>query len=257
MKLIIFNHIIISLSIILIIIPSCDDDQLAYQSSRTYNYITVSIIPTNTQLSVSPTSAIEFTFSESINPSTFSQSFSLTSMNGSKISSSNYTVSYYNNNTLVILSNPVSSLDKDSIYTISLDTSLRSATGNPLQNIINSVFVTGSIIDVTPPYVTSHCVNTNTSCVTPSGTISNFKGVTINFSESMNSVNVQNSFQFTVNSSSITPSSFQWSNSNSSVSIKFPGNTPTGSCQYSLSVSATDLSGNGLSPTISANFTTN
>ncbi len=230
----------------------CDDNDIAMIVKRNYEYVNVETIsPAQSATGLYTTSYLSLQFSQAIDQTTFPKSFSISSDLGT-ISSSNYNTSWSGDSKSVILSpvdknNPSLLINK--IYTINLNTNLRSTTGNPLNGNYSSSFATGSFGgDAVAPTLSSHCINANSSstCTGIGGsTFYNFSSIDFTFSEPMIPITVNSAISFTLGGNAVSPSSIVWSNYNAKVTYNFTG-LPDGTMVLNLNTNALDGSGNAL-----------
>ncbi len=257
----IITLVIISI-ISIFIFTLCKEDSLVELITNTYNYIIIDdISPAGSELNVPKNASIAIQFSQPIQSDTFNQSFFLSSNNG-KVDLSNYTINWSNDKTLVTLSSPVTELAGDTIYSVTVNSNIRSTSGNPLQSEYYSTFVTGDFADSVPPQILSYTLNQGSDNLTGTNIngatvypLSNFKLV---FNDTMVRSSTQNAFQLLVNGTQAAPSNISWSNttlSGDTVVFTFANVNQNASCTINLTNNALDKGGNGVTnPINNLNF---
>ncbi|MDH4127784.1 MAG: pre-peptidase C-terminal domain-containing protein [Spirochaetota bacterium] len=248
-----------------IIINSCKNDNLVFLVKHEYTFVTVkSIYPITNGLSVLTNTSISIEFSQPMDSATFPDSFNLYTTNTitgvvEYTPVTNYTINWSTDKTIVNLVSPLIFLNKDSVYSLKLNSSiLRSASANPLQSDYFSTFVTGSLADGIPPNILSYTLNPSTNNLSGSAAIS---GVTVYpvsefkvvFDDTMVKSTVQGAFSLTCNASIITPSAITWSTTDTvtpktddTVTFSFNSVPQNASCTVNLSSAALDKGGNSL-----------
>ena len=122
------------ISALIIVLIKCDKDDLAFITKKQYKYVTVlSITPAIGSVSVAKNTYISINFSEAMNTSTFANAISLESNLGF-VSMGSYTQNWSNNNTTLTLIPTGIPLASDTIYSITINTDIRSAEGNPMSS---------------------------------------------------------------------------------------------------------------------------
>ncbi|MDH5680155.1 MAG: Ig-like domain-containing protein, partial [Spirochaetota bacterium] len=257
--------ILIQVFILTLTFIACEEDNRSVWelSTKTYKYINIKTISPSLGMIGAPINTkINIQFTEAIDKTKFPDSFSLkTEYNTYSIN--NFDILWKDNNKTVQLT-PRVFLEKSTIYLLELDNNkIRSAAGNPLESTYSAAFTTGFLADLTPPTVDIACIQTNSGCVAPSGTIAPVNGVRLQFSEPMSPSDVENAFSFTVNGSRVPVLRSVWHTNannlvdNKSVTLYLSNNTtnvPSGNAKLTLSAAAQDSAGNSLSNPIAANF---
>ncbi len=127
----------------------CDEDDISLLSIRNYSYVEVTdIYPDAGKLEINTATSIEITFSEPIDENCFKEAFSISSSTGLITPLSNFSILWSPDKKKVgLIIDPVKSLMSDTIYSININTNLRSKAGNPIKNDFHSVFATGTFLE--------------------------------------------------------------------------------------------------------------
>ena len=236
--------------ILIIFVSACEEDNLSFLTTRSYSFVEVQdITPVSGSADISRITSVTLSFSQPIDIKTFNSAFSLYG-GGQELTAQDYSiVEWQNDNKTVWLAAPAILLNKNIIYTIKVDSDLRSADGNPLEKPYTTSFATGVWADLTPPTLLSHCVISGVTCVSPvTGIINPVDGVKFVFSETMLPWTVNSAFSFKLNGVKINPSSTNYSQTsfkNDTVVFRF-SSVSLGSAKINMTNKAMDLYGNPL-----------
>ncbi|MDH4127843.1 MAG: Ig-like domain-containing protein [Spirochaetota bacterium] len=245
--------------VIIISLISCDNGYIWKMTSREYKLVEIiSISPPTGGTSVAENTWILIEFSHPIDTSTFETSFFLSS-NVRNVPLSDYNIMWSNNNMRLTLT-PVNAiapfpLGSNEIYSLTINTNIKTTNGDPMSSNYNTNFATGSFGgDTTPPNLVSNCIQNGVSCVAPSGVVYPVNGIELIFNEAMIPWTVENALSFSINGVNYAPSSIKWYNRNTKVVFNF-SNLPFGNAVLNVNNAvALDASGNALSSPLNASF---